>query len=300
MPDPPSTVAKVSAPVLLVTCSALPDGEPGGQLLLDALTERDLTARWVSWDDPQVDWGAAALIAVRSAWDYDQRLDEFLAWSDRVGAEVGDRMLNGPAVFGWNVDKRYLAELHAAGLPVVPTIVAEDEGELPPAIAAYEHAVVKSTVGAGGRGVVVFDGVPGGPEELDESALLAGPWVVQPLVESIRTVGEHSVFVLGGQAQGQVRKVPASGEIRVHEAYGGSSVPLDLDHEAAARASTVVSHVERTHGWTLDYARVDLLHFEGRWVVSELELVEPGLYLDIRPELADAFADVVAARLALS
>src|SRR5690606_40554184 len=112
-------------------------------------------------------------------------------------------------------DKRYLAELYAAGLPVVPTLVAEDEGELPPAIATYEHAVVKSTVGAGGRGVVVFDGVPGGPEEIDESALLAGPWVVQPLVESIRSGGEHSVFVLGGQigrASCRERRIDAVGD----------------------------------------------------------------------------------------
>lgn len=290
----------MTSPVLLVTCAALPDGEPGGEHLLEALDARGIAARWVAWDDPSVDWAAAPLVAVRSTWDYDQRLGEFLAWAERVGAEAGDRLLNGSAVFGWNADKRYLAELYAAGLPVVPTLVAEDEGELPPAIATYEHAVVKSTVGAGGRGVVVFDGVPGGPEELDESALLAGPWVVQPLVESIRTVGEHSVFVLGGRAQGQVRKLPAGEEIRVHEEYGGASAPVELDPQAAARAATVVSHVERTHGWTLDYARVDLLHFEGRWVVSELELIEPGLYLDVRPELAPAFADVVAARLALS
>lgn len=290
----------MTAPVLLVTCADLPDGEPGGHLLLEALAARDIPARWVAWDDAGVDWAGAPLVAVRSAWDYDQRPAEFLAWARRVADAVGDRLLNGAEVFAWNADKRYLAELYATGLPVVPTLVAEDEGELPPAIATYEQAVVKSTVGAGGRGVVVFDGVPGGPDDLDESALLAGPWVVQPLVESIRSVGEHSVFVLGGRAQGQVRKVPAGEEIRVHEEYGGSSTPVDLDPQAAACASMVLAHIERAHGWRLDYARVDLLQHEGRWVVGELELIEPGLYLDVRPELAGTFADVVAARLALS
>src|SRR5690606_33364159 len=73
----------------------------------------------------------------------------------------------------------------------------------------------------------------------------------------------------------------------------------DLDPQAAACASMVLAHVERAHGWRLDYARVDLLQHEGRWVVGELELIEPGLYLDVRPGLAGTFADGGAARPAL-
>ena len=32
-------------------------------------------------------------------------------------------------------------------------------------------------------------------------------------------------------------------------------------------------------------------------MVSELELIEPGLYLDVAPDIAGPFADVVADRL---
>ena len=65
--------------VLLVTCSLLPDGEPGGGLVVAALTERDIASRWVVWDDSSVDWAAAGLVAVRSTWDYHRRTAEFLA-----------------------------------------------------------------------------------------------------------------------------------------------------------------------------------------------------------------------------
>ena len=34
-----------------------------------------------------------------------------------------------------------------------------------------------------------------------------------------------------------------------------------------------------------------------RWVVSELELIEPGLYLDVAPGNADPFAEMVVRRL---
>lgn len=277
--------------VLLATCSAMPSGEPGGDLLLEGLAARGIDARWVCWDDPDVDWSAADLVAVRSTWDYDGRLAEFLAWSRGVGS----RLLNGADLFAWNTDKAYLVTLGGAGLPVVPTIVAEGEEDLPSAIAAYDTAVVKPCVGAGGRGVVVFDGTDGGPSGLDEGRLGSGPWVVQPLVEAVRTDGEHSVFVLGGEPVSQVRKLPVGDEIRVHETYGGSTVAVDLDDEAADLARRAVAEAERIVGATLAYGRVDLLRMpDGALAVSELEVTEPGLYLDILPGNAEAFADLVA------
>ena len=50
-------------------------------------------------------------------------------------------------------------------------------------------------------------------------------------------------------------------------------------------------------GRPMDYLRVDLLHWEGGWVVSELELIEPGLYLDVSPANAAPFADLVQSAL---
>ena len=54
-----------------------------------------------------VDWAAADVIAVRSAWDYDARSGSSSA--GRPG--VGPALLNGVGVFRWNVDKRYLVDL---------------------------------------------------------------------------------------------------------------------------------------------------------------------------------------------
>lgn len=280
--------------VLLVTSSDLPAGEPRGHLLPEAFAARGVEARWVRWDDPDVDWAAADLVAVRSTWDYDGRLPEFLAWA----RSVGPSLVNGVDLFAWNTDKSYLVTLGASGLPVVPTLVAEGEEDLPTAIASYDIAVVKPCVGADGRGVVVFDATDGGPADLDEATLGPGPWVVQPLVESVRTEGEQSVFVLGGEPVTQVRKVPAGTDIRVHEAYGGSTVAVALDPEAAALARLAVEVTERVVGSTLVYARVDLLRMpDGALAVSELEVTEPGLYLDVLPANADAFSDALVALL---
>lgn len=274
-----------------MTSRDLPAGEPGGELLVDAFADRGVSARWVRWDDPEVDW-TDALVCVRSTWDYDTRREEFLEWARSV-----PRLLNGADAFAWNTDKAYLVELGAA-VPVVPTLVAEGEEELPATIAEFDRAVVKPRVAAGGRGVVVFDQTDGGPPDLDESALGPGPWVVQPLVESVRTEGEVSVFVLGGQTVSQVRKHPAGreagGEIRVQEHFGGTTTSETLDPEAAGLARRTVAAAERMLHTRLAYARVDLMRLaDGTLAVSELEITEPGLYLDVLPDNAAAFVAAV-------
>jgi glutathione synthase/RimK-type ligase-like ATP-grasp enzyme len=275
--------------VLLATWSKMPEGEEwaGTNLLLPALADRGVNARWVIWDDPDVDW-SEGLVAVRSTWDYEWRRDEFLDWSRSV-----PWMLNSAAIFEWNTDKTYLPQLAAAGVSVVPTVVVEREEDLLGAVTGFGRAVVKPTIGAGGRGVVVLDGSSEAPPEFG-----AGPWVVQPLVESVRTEGETSVFVLDGQVVSQAQKVPAAGEIRVHESYGGTTVAAPVSDEAAELARRTVQAAEGLLGERLDYARVDQMRLaDGTLAVSELEVTEPGLYLEVLPENAGAFADLLVARL---
>lgn len=220
--------------VLLVTCAAWPAGEPGGDLVVRELADRGVSAAWVAWDDPGVDWAEARRVLIRSTWDYERRRDEFIDWARKV--QQLTTLVNTAQVVEWNTDKIYLLDLIGTELPVVPTLGVDSEFELAPAVATFEPAVVKPRVGAGGRGVVVFDLEPGGPEGLDESQLQPGPWVVQPLVESVHTEGETSVFVLGGRVVSQVRKLPASGEIRVHEEYGGTAEAVEVTTEAGELA----------------------------------------------------------------
>ena len=279
--------------VLLATFALMPDGEPGGEHLVAALAARDIDARWECWDDPAVDWAAADLVAVRATWDYHRRCPDFLAWARKVDGAT--TLLNGADVFAWNADKSYLAAI-ADRVPVVPTLLVDDSdlrGGLAAALERFGPVVVKARTGAGGVGVVQAESL----EDYRLSGLTQGPWVVQPLVESVRTRGETSVFVLDGVAVSQVDKLPSGDEIRVHEQFGGVSRAVPLGSEPAAVAVAAMREVSALLGTSLDYGRVDLMEHDGRLVVSELELIEPGLYLDVLPDNAGAFADLVAARV---
>jgi glutathione synthase/RimK-type ligase-like ATP-grasp enzyme len=279
--------------VLLATFNLMPGGEPGGELLVAALAERGVDAAWVEWDDRGVDWAAADLVAVRSTWDYHRRAAEFLAWAREVEART--TLLNGAEVFAWNADKAYLVGL-GEHLPCVPTALLDDHTlvtGLPQATARWGTCVIKPRLGASGIGVVVVRGLD--DERLQ--MLAPAPWVVQPLVESVRTVGETSVYVFGGTAVSQVDKRPAGEEIRVHEAYGGRSLPVPLDPGRAELGERAVAHVGERFGRDVAYARVDMMRWQDSWAVSELELIEPGLYLDVDPRAAEPFAELVASRL---
>jgi len=85
----------------------------------------------------------------------------------------------------------------------------------------------------------------------------------------------------------------------VHEQYGGTTVAAPLDDEAAELARRTVEVAGKVLGVQLDYARVDMMRLDdGTLAVSELEVTEPGLYLEVLPGNADAFTALVAARLA--
>lgn len=273
--------------VLLATSREFAAGEPAHEVLDQALADRGLTSRWVVWDDPAVEWSEAQLVVVRSTWDYDTRREDFLAWA----AGIGPALLHGPEVFRWNTDKSYLVELAQLGLPVVPTAIAASVAELRAAISRFDPAVVKPCIGAGGRGVFVVH---------DSEAWLPadqGPWVVQPLVDTVRSEGETSVFVFAGHPVSQVRKVASATDIRVHPWHGGSEWATPLVGEAAQLATDAVGAATEILGTELVYARVDMMRHEGVLLLSEIEITEPGLYLDLVPENAGPFADAIASHL---
>lgn len=274
--------------VLLATSTDHKEGEPGHEHLDRALADRGISARWAVWDDPFVDWSEAKLVCVRSTWDYDQRLADFLGWA----GTVGPTLLHGVEAFRWNTDKSYLTDLaRLSSVPTVPTVVADNPVDLRAAISRFGTSVVKPRVGAGGRGIViVYDAESWLPVD-------AGPWIVQPLLESVHTEGEVSVFVIAGHPVSQVSKVASRNDIRVHEAYGGSSHAAELTREAALLAVDAVAATTEILGTEIVYARVDMLRSEGRLLVSEVEITEPGLYLDVVPGNADVFADAIAAHL---
>ncbi len=88
-------------------------------VLVAALRAAGAEAVAAPWDDAGTDWGSYDLVLIRSTWDYSWRPAEFVAWAER--AAKATRLANPVQVVRWNTDKRYVGDLAAAGVPVVPT-----------------------------------------------------------------------------------------------------------------------------------------------------------------------------------
>ncbi|GAA1920973.1 ATP-grasp domain-containing protein [Nocardioides marmoribigeumensis] len=256
-------------------------------LLADALRRRGAEVAIVPWG-PGTDWAAADLVVVRTPWDYTPRREEFLAWAGSVPAPLA----NPAHVLRWNTHKGYLVELAAAGVPVVPTRLVTAGSPTPDAqwfARAGDEVVVKPAVSVGAIGAMraAYDD----PALVSHVAdLLTGQDVLaQPFLGSVTDRGETSVLFARDRVSHAVRKVPAAGDYRVHEEYGGVNTVVEPDPAEleVARAALAACPGPRL------YARVDLVQGDDGPLVMEVELTEPALYLVEHPPAADTFAEAV-------
>jgi hypothetical protein len=262
--------------IVLAGCPALPEGDGDDDDLIAALRQRGLHARWLSWDHPET--LTADLVILRATWDYIDRLDEFLDWSVRV-----KNLLNPPAVVAWNTDKRYMADLAAAGVPTVASafFAPGDTVKIPDG-----EVVVKPAIGAGSVGAQRFTRADAAHEHaaaLQESGNTALVQPYDPRVEN----GETALVFLGGEQSHAFTKgpmLPAPGQRPVFDPSGTyaeesltSADPefelWDIGHAAldAAAAHLNISVTD------LLYARVDVIGGRDNPLLLELELVEPSL-----------------------
>ena len=277
--------------VALATCAALPDLDPDEQLLLEPLRTLGVAAEPAVWDDPDVDWPAFDLVVIRSTWDYTARRDAFLAWARSV-----PRLANPADIVAWNTDKHYLADLAAAGVPVVPTdwIEPGQQVDLP---ATGVH-VLKPGVGAGSVDAALFDMAATHEAELARAhaqRLLETRQavMVQPYLERIDEHGEAALIFFDGEFSHAVTKGAMLADQR--ELVSGLYKAEVITPRSAGAAEMQVARraLAATPGGVqrLAYARVDLVPGrDGAPLVIEIELTEPSLFLATAPGSAERFA----------
>ena len=271
--------------LVLVTGSRMPKPDLESHLLLEILERRGVSARLVPWDSAY-DWAATDVVVIRSPWDYFERLDEFLEWTQKV--ESITRLANPSIVVSWNTNKRYLLDLAAADVAIVPTrLLPQGTIDVPTESLPDGELVVKPAVSVGAIGALRSRSDD--PRSAAHIVDLArnGDVLVQPFIPSVLDSGETSLMFAGGRLSHAVRKVPAPGDYRVQDHHGGTVEPhrATPDEIALAEAALAVAPSSTT------YARVDLVSTGEGPVVMELELVEPALFLDAHPRAAENFVD---------
>jgi hypothetical protein len=246
------------------------------------------------WDDPAVDWNAFDLVVIRSTWDYVGRRDEFVAWAE----SLGERIVNPGHVVRWNTDKRYLADLEAAGLPVVPTRFVgpgEEPGDLP------GHCVVKPAVSAGSQDTARHEDPAEAAAHVGRLTAEGRVAMVQPYLNEVDEAGETALLYCEGRYSHAIRKGPMllGGAAAVDGLFAAESIARREPRPAERDVGdAVMADAARRFGGPLLYGRVDLIG--ERPVVLELELTEPSLFFAYDDGAAARFADAIRRRVPTS
>lgn len=285
---------KPVAAVALATCAKVPDLTPDDQLLVEAFGARGIAAEPVVWDAMHAEWEKYDSIVIRSCWDYHLRAAEFRAWIDGV-ERAGVRLCNPAQVLRWNAEKTYLRDLEERGVDIVPTHWI-DSGTPAPLTEILEQrgwddVVVKPSVSASAYQTRRMNLASAAAHDPWFSSLAtAGGVLVQPYLSEIESAGEWSLIFVGGRFSHAALKRPAPGDFRVQTELGGN-------HQLATPDPVLVETAARIQAMApapCVFARVDGCVVDGRFVLMELELLEPVLFLGLTPGVADRLAGEIA------
>ena len=290
----------------IALATAIGSNDPDMPLLLEACAHAGLQAEALAWDDATVSWARFDAVVLRATWNYATQRTRFLGWCGRVTEATA--LFNPLPVIDWNTDKRYLAELAAAGLPVIDCTLVEPDAEPLPALQPFLAAggavgdfVVKPTVGASAVGARRFG--PG--QEVAAAGHLSGlldagqAALLQPYLAAVDRGGETALVHIDGHFSHAVRKAALLS--RDGGTAGEETVtPCEADDDERALARQALAAATRRFDLERPplYARIDLIRGDdGAPRLLELELTEPSLFLGHAPEAAALLASALADRL---
>lgn len=284
--------------VILVSLEYSLNHHPDDLALQETLIARGYTVEIVAWDNRSYDFSQVKLAIIRSCWDYDERLEEFLIAMAKI--EEKCILLNSWEMIRGNSNKYYLQDLKAKGIPIVPTVFIKDSAQILSALNNFttEQIVVKPVISASGRNTYRFHRTERELiTEKVEELLKFKDVMIQPYLNTIESKGEKSTVVIDGQIVYTMLKKPAAGNFLVHTHRGGKYVKDQADIKDQSFIRQVLDALPELPL----YLRIDyLFDSAGNPLLLELELIEPNLYLAVNELGLQLLTDRLIAMLRLN
>ena len=251
----------------------------------------------LSWRQKKVPWSEFDAVVIRSTWDYWNDVDGFLETLGRIHRE--SRLENPLELVQWNLSKTYLRELEARDVGIVPTLWLQNPGvtELRECLdqPGLDQLVIKPQLGANGEDAFRLDDSC----KRDRLERIAGRFrdrgaMVQPFMARVLSEGEFSLFYFNGEFSHAILKKPAAGEFRSQEERGADILPVKPEQQLLHRGEQAIAALSTRPL----YARIDFVRNEhGDFLVMEMELIEPSMYLRTDRGAAARFAQAIDRKL---
>lgn len=288
--------------VALLTRKEKPRLFGGERLLRGAFDEKGIRAEAVPWDVPR-NWRRYQGLILRTAtWDIasDRGRDEFLAFMHER-AQEGIPIYNPEQIVRPNTDKRYLFDLKANGVNIIPTVLFDGESEFELqrilALNDWDKFVIKPTVGASSHGVEKFNvgTADQAINHMSEHVKTYGSvdWLVQKFIPEINTQGELSLVFIDRKFSHAILKKfkkPSEGVFQMTRKNKPDIIDIESGEikHLIPQAEQVLNSVDGP----LLYARVDGINTADRgFLISEFEATDPYLYLEHRNRAPQEFVD---------
>ena len=283
--------------VAIASCQEVPDLWGGECLLPPALRALGVQTSVCIWDDPAVRWQDFEAVVVRCTWDYHLKLPAFLAWLAAL-ERLQVPLINDVDTLRANVDKTYLLALQSAGLSVIPSLCLQPEDDRSVStlmdVMGFNEVVVKPTRSAGAWRTLHLK--RGGPAQLEaefSAWRLEQEFLMQPFMPEVVRGGEWSLVYFDGVFSHAVLKRAKSGDFRVQSLHGGTAQLAMAPPGLAAQGLAILN----TLSTMPCYARVDGVVRDDQFLLMELELVEPELFLELEAGAPKALAIAIQKRL---
>lgn len=279
--------------IAFVTYQKAPNLTPDDALAIAPLKELDIEVIPAIWNDPAVNWKNFDAVIVRSCWDYHRQPRQFRQWLDHLQAQQVT-LWNPTEIIGWNMHKKYLQDLAAQGVTIPPTIWLEAESSTNLFSLLQEHhfaqAVIKPMISATAYQTYRTSPATARNDQprLDEILRHSGA-MLQKFVDEITTAGEWSLIFFAGKFSHAALKRPPAGDFRVQSDFGGTSHRHTPAPTLVKQAEAILQLIEQP----LLYARVDGVDRNGQFVLMELELIEPHLFLNMDIAAPRRFAEAI-------
>ncbi|RZV20019.1 hypothetical protein EOJ41_09955 [Vibrio alginolyticus] len=276
-------------------------------LITDAFKNTDVQADVVFWDESNPDWSMYDAVVLRSPWTYIDKIQPFIEFCQNI--EKNSVLLNPVSVIEWNSNKKYLKQLEAQGIPIVPTEIIYSANEIHHALDRIQKCdwdvkeiVIKPTIGAYSFGVVRFS-----VKDIDKIRKhvtylleLDKGVIIQPYLHTIEEHGETNMIYFNNSYSHAIKKEALLSQ------HGETKTP-DMEYrkikeasdEEKALAIRILNLVQSSLGLNepLLYARLDFIEDKnGQPLLLELEITEPSLSLPLTPKCTDMFVQSIINR----
>ena len=284
----------MSKKIAFVTSAVKPGFADNDLYAVDVLQSAGAKVEPLPWDAGDAAWNSFDFVVIRSCWNYHLLPDKFLQWIEKMQKD-GVKVFNPLNIVRWNLHKSYLQDLESKGISIPPTIWIEKGGKADLSSLlkknGWSKAVVKPAISATAFNTFLVSPEANQQQKEFEELLGQADLLIQKFMTEVQEEGEWSLIFFNKKFSHAVIKQPAKKDFRVQNDFGGTAQEAHPPAFVLGQAKKIIDLIDEP----LLYARVDGVISENRFVLMELELIEPMLFLG--ESSGETFANAIANHL---